>query len=360
MRKLDILVPHWNETPEEMEPLLESIRIQQAVDLSQVGVIIAFDGPDATELPLGEWRSRYPFAIEDIHPEKGGVSHTRNAALDASTAEYVSFSDADDMYCDSCGLSIVFREMEMPPNERELLSLGIDPKDEEPGFELLVSNFREQTKDQETGKFIFVNHEMDSTFVHGKYMRRRFLIDNGIRWNDSLQVHEDSYFQILCRETAKPWRSRYCAQPFYMWKWRDNSVARHDRLYILKTFDSMISSSDALVDEFVRRMREDKAAAYAAFMILDAYYAMNKPEWLEVNHREYRDAVEKRFAEYYRKHRQKWESLTPQERALMSNVVRQRSVGEGMLMEAVTIGQWLERITEHVYDSRPKEDETVV
>jgi hypothetical protein len=35
-------------------------------------------------------------------------------------------------------------------------------------------------------------------------------------------------------------------------------------------------------------------------------------------------------------------------------------VGEGMLMEAVTIGQWLERITEHVYDSRPKEDETVV
>lgn len=30
--KLQILVPHYKEQPEEMEPLLDSIAIQQAVD----------------------------------------------------------------------------------------------------------------------------------------------------------------------------------------------------------------------------------------------------------------------------------------------------------------------------------------
>lgn len=340
MRRLDLLVPHWKETPEEMEPLLDSVAMQQGVDLSDVGVIVAYDGPDATPLPVGEWAERYPFAIEHAQAPRGGVSATRNWALDMSEAELVMFCDADDCFYSVTGIFIVLQQFDLR------------------GYDVLVSTFMEQTKGE--NGLTFVTRENDTTFVHGKAYRRGYLVDNGIRFDPRLTVHEDSYFQVLARELCDPTKAVYCPYVFYLWKWRDNSTCRHDPLYILKTFGDMISSSDALVDEFVRRMREDKAAAYAAFMILDAYYAMNKPEWLEVNHREYRDVVEKRFAEYYRKHRQKWESLTPQDRALMSNVVRQRSVGEGMLMEAVTIDQWLERITEHVYDSRPKEGETVV
>ena len=347
MRKLDICVPHWQETPEEMEPLLDSIKLQQGVDLSQVGVIIAFDGPEATELPLDEWRERYPFAIEDVHPKKGGVSHARNAAFDASTAEYVSFSDADDMYCDVCGLSIVFREMETPTNERELLSMGIDPKTEEPGFELLISNFREQTKDPKTGKLVFIDHNnMDMTFCHGKYMRRQFLLDNNIRWCDPLEIHEDSYFQLLCREIAKPWRSRYSAHAFYLWKWRDNSVARHDPLYIQKTLTCLIDSNDMLVDEFVRRMMPERANNYVGFMVNECYFTMCKPEWISETNREYRDKTERRFADYLRKHMSKWETLTPQERVMISNGVRQRTVMEGMLMEPITLDDWINGVLE--------------
>lgn len=324
---------------------MDSIKIQQGVDLSQVGVIIAFDGPDATPLPLDEWREKYPFAIEDVHPEKGGVSHARNAAFDASTAEYISFSDADDMYCDACGLSIVFREMDMPPNERELLAMGIDPKTEEPGFELLISNFREQTKDPKTGELVFVDHNNgDMTFCHGKYMRRQFLLDNHIRWNDKLYIHEDSYFQILCREIAKPWRSRYSAHAFYLWKWRDNSVARHDPLYIQKTLTCLIDSNDQLVDEFVRRMMPEKANQYVGFMVNECYFTMCKPEWISETNKEYRDKTERRFADYLRKHMGQWEAITPQERVMISNGVRQRSVMEGMLMEPITLDDWIAQI----------------
>ena len=42
----------------------------------------------------------------------------------------------------------------------------------------------------------------------------------------------------------------------------------------------MLDSNDKLVDEFMRRGIHDKAMFYAVFMIFDAYYTMNKEEWL--------------------------------------------------------------------------------
>ncbi len=327
-RRLDILVPHWQETADEMEPLLDSIAIQQGVDLGDVGVIIAFDGPEASELPLDEWRSKYPYAIEDVHPPKGGVSATRNVAFDASEAELVMFCDADDMMASVTGFFIIFEQYELRH------------------YDALVSTFYEQTKGP-NGNLTFVPRENDSTFAHGKVYRRQFLLDNDLRYNRDLTIHEDSYFQILCRELAMangPDKAIYCPYPFYLWRWRDNSVCRHDPKYILKTYTNMLDSNDALVDEFVRRMMPEKATAYAAFMIFDAYYTMNKPQWIDETNAEYRDKVERRFAEYYRKHKDKWDALTPQEKARISVGVRQRSVGEGMLVEALTIDQWLERV----------------
>ncbi len=328
-RKLDILVPHWQETSEEMEPLLDSMAIQQGVDLGDVGVIIAFDGPDASELPFEEWRGKYPFPIDEVHPQKGGVSATRNAALDASNAELVMWCDADDCFYSVSGLFIIFEQYEIHH------------------YDALVSAFFEQTKGP-NGNLTFVPRENDSTFVHGKVYRRQFLVDERLRYNPDLTIHEDSYFQILARELAianGPDKAIYCPYPFYLWKWRDASVCRHDPKYILKTFGNMIDSNDALVDEFVRRMRPELAARYCAHMVFESYYTMNKPEWRETENQEYRDKVERRFAKYFRKHRSKWDALTPNEKVQASQQVRQRNVYEGMLLEAVTVDQWLEHVS---------------
>ena len=342
--KLEILVPHWKESPEEVQPLLDSIALQQGVDLNEVGVVISYDGEEATPLPEKEWIAYYKFNFTFVHPKKGGVSATRNAALDAATAEYVMFCDADDCFCDVCGMFILFQEMNASPSSAELAALGVSPNDAGIGFDTLVSVFREQTKDKD-GNLTFINHDSDSTFVHGKVHRRHWLIDNNIRFNPDLTIHEDSYFNVLCREVAKPHRAKYCPTAFYLWRWRDESVCRHDSKYILKTYNNMIDSNDALVDEFTRRMMHEKANAYCIMMCFDAYYTMNKAEWRSIENQEYRDMVEQRFAEYFKKHKSKWDSVGEHEKAVISNVVRQRSVMEGMLLEAITIDQWLSRIS---------------
>ena len=319
--KLQILVPQYNETDDVVKPLLDSIALQQNVPFEEIGVIICNDGSD-THL-TEEFLNSYPFLVEyHLEPHRG-VSATRNACLDYATADYVMFCDADDMFYNACGLWILFREMET-------------------GFDSMISAFTEETRDINTGGVAYVNHDQDSTFVHGKVHRRKYLLDYGIRFNDELTIHEDSYFNILCQNLSK--NVKYCQTPFYLWKWRDNSVCRHDPKYILKTYRNMLDSNDSLVDEFLRRGVNDKAMFYLAFMVFDAYYTMNKPEWIDQENKEYRDSTERRFADYYVKHKKMWDSIADNDKMQISNMVRSRSVMEGMRMESTTIEAWLRHV----------------
>lgn len=321
--KLQILVPQYKETDEVLKPLLDSIAIQQSVDLkNDVGVIIVNDGSDV--FLSDELINSYPFEVKYFKETHRGVSGTRNACFDHATADYVMFCDADDMFCNVCGLYIIFNE----------INNG--------GFDSLVSVFMEESHMPNTDQVIYLNHEMDSTFVHGKVHRRQYLLDQHIRWNSNLTIHEDSFFNIQCQNLSE--NVKYCPMPFYLWKWRDESVCRHDPKYILKTYNNLIDSNDALIDEFLKRGRLDKAGFYAVFMIFDGYYTMNKPEWINQENVEYRDATEKRFAEYYKKRKQLWNGVLLQEKMQISNGVRSRAIGEGMLMEAITIDDWLEKI----------------
>ena len=320
--KLQILIPQYHETDEVVKPLLDSIAIQQNVDFGEVGVIICNDGSDVF---LSEWFiSAYPFKVEYHKEPHRGVSGTRNACLDYATADYVMFCDADDMFFNACGLWMIFRE----------INNG--------GFDSLVSVFIEESRTPEKKEIVYINHEMDSTFVHGKVHKRQYLIDNKIRWNPTLTIHEDSFFNIQCQSLSQ--NVKYCQSPFYLWRWRDESVCRHDPKYILKTYGNMIDSNDALLDEFLKRGVHDKVMFYTTFMIFDAYYTMNKPEWINQENKEYRDSTERRFAVYYRKWKETWKSVSINDKMVISNQVRSRSVMEGMQMEAITIDAWLKHI----------------
>lgn len=320
--KLQILIPQYKETEAILKPLLDSIALQQQVDFNDVGVIICNDGSDVHLSQ--DFFARYPFSIEYYEEPHRGVSGTRNSCLDRATADYVMFCDADDMFYNMCGLWILFREMQTGE------------------FDSLVSCFIEETRLPDTKEPIFINHDIDATFVHGKVHRRRYLIDNKIRWNDGLTIHEDSYFNILAQNCST--NVKYCSTPFYLWKWRDESVCRHDPKYILKTYNNMLDSNDALIDEFIRRGMEDKAMFYTTFMIFDAYYTMNKPEWINQENKEYRDKTELHFKAWLSKHKSLWDKMPATDKMQISSGVRGRSVNEGMLMEAITIDDWLRRV----------------
>ena len=221
--KLQILVPQYKETDEVIKPLLDSIAIQQAVDFSEIGVIICNDGSDVflTEDLLNS----YPYKIEYYKCKHQGVSATRNECLDKAIADYVMFCDADDMFFNACGLWMILRE----------INIGV--------FDSLVSVFIEESHHPQTKEVLYINHEMDSTFVHGKVHRRQYLIDKNIRWNPDLTIHEDSFFNILCqivKQCLEKWeldvklpylKHISLTVPFY-----------HRRSYSLSIFNAFVST----------------------------------------------------------------------------------------------------------------------
>ena len=290
--------------------------------MNDIGVIIVNDG---TDIHLSqELFNRYSFDIEYHLNEHKGVSATRNACLDKATAEYVMFCDADDMFYNACGLYIIFREMENG------------------GFDSLSSAFIEETRDPQTKDPLYINRDMDMTFVHGKVHRRKFLLKNEIRWNDNLTIHEDSYFNCLCQRLAG--ELKYSQSSFYLWRWRDASVCRHDPKYILKTYNNMLDSNTALINQFLKRNRKEDAQFYATSMIYDAYFTMNKDEWLNQENKEYRDATEKRFKKYWLEFKYLHDSIQPEIRNQIIMGIKNRMYMEGMILESQTFGDWIKFI----------------
>ena len=233
------------------------------------------------------------------------------------------FCDADDMFYNACGLYIIFREFDN-------------------GFDSFASVFIEETRDPVTKQPVYINHDMDSTFVHGKVHRRQFLIDNNIRWNDNLTIHEDSYFNCLCQRLAK--QLKHCPSPFYLWRWRDASVCRHDPKYILKTYNNMLDSNTALIDQFLSRNRKEDAMFYATSMIYDAYFTMNKDEWLNQENKEYRYATERRFKEYWFKYKQLHDETPLQLKNQVIMALKNRMYMEGMILESLTFNEWIKQV----------------
>ena len=329
--KLQILITQYKETDEVVKPLLDSIAIQQGIDFNDIEVLICNDGTDVHLTP--DLLGSYKYHIQYWQNEHKGVSGTRNALMDMATADYIMFCDADDMFVSACGLYQIMLDISQ-------------------GFDVLNSVFIEEAR-MSNGQMTYITHSNDSTFIHGKVFRRQYLIDKNIRWNDALTIHEDSFFNVISLNMTD--KVRVCKTPFYMWKYRSASVCRHDKKYMLKTYDKFLDSNDALVDEMVKRGAMDKAMYFSCYMIFETYYTMNKPEWVDQENIEYREKTERRFAEYFNKHKSLWNATPIADKTNVSAQAREKNLKQGMLLEAVTIFDWLKGVEECLQENKEKE-----
>lgn len=330
-----ILVPHYNEPVEVIKPLLDSIAIQQNIDMNEIEVVICDDGPDAVLLP-DEFLKSYPYDIQYHREPKANVSVMRNKAFDYSTGEYVTWADSDDMYYTCLALWFVKKETQTP---MQVPINGVPTTVN--GFDALYSVFLEEGRTQ-TGETYFIDRKDGFQFVHGKFFRREFLVRNGISFGDDLSIHEDNILNgkvQACTQNIK-----WCPVPFYLWKWRDNSVCRRDPLYIKKTYPDLIKSSDHLIGWLVNKSKFDKARECIVSIVFDAYYTFCHPSWKTIETKEYRDGAEKCFSDYFRRWEYLWNEAPDQMKMQISAGIRNRSVQQGMEMETETLDQFLNRI----------------
>lgn len=317
--KLQILVPQYNEEDKDIKPLLDSIALQENVDFHEIGVIICNDGSET--ILSRDFLDSYPFRIDYHLCRHRGISATRNTCLDYAEAEYVMFCDADDMFFSMCGLYQLFLDMDI-------------------GFDTLTSAFVEETREKYTREIVYTTREFDSTYVHGKVHRRMYLVENDIRFNDDLKFNEDSYFTVLAQSLTE--NHKHCKTPFYLWRWRDDSVSRKDPQNKLHTYPTMVDANDALVDELWKRGLYGKALMFVVYMIVETYYTVNKRAWLESI--KDRTILEQRIASYFKKHRNQWDSVSEKDKVDIALGLRERAINEEMGFEVIPFGEWLNKL----------------
>ena len=98
MKKIDIIIPQYNESLQLVKRLLTSINNQINIDLSTIGIIIVNDCSNSEiKNSIKQEFPNLDITLLRTH-NNGGPGVARQYGIDHSTAEYITFIDADDTY----------------------------------------------------------------------------------------------------------------------------------------------------------------------------------------------------------------------------------------------------------------------
>lgn len=217
---LSIVIPVYQTYPEYFDECLESLS-QIKISPADLEVIVVFDGEPSTELfnVLGRWKR--DLTIRDIHMAPHGVSAARNRGMTEVRGKWTMFVDSDDRVI-SQALPELIRFAE---NERADLVMGAHVS--------VSSSMKEEhwyapnsiscsEAFSRTLRMDVLNPAKASGLVWGKIYRSEFLHSRKVRFDESLEVAEDSDF--LFRLLHDPARAGYFHSEVYLYRRNEKSA----------------------------------------------------------------------------------------------------------------------------------------
>lgn len=317
---LQILINRYKESDKVIRPLLQSINIQQGIDLhNDVGVVICNDG--YKKHLSDSLLNGFEYPVKMINNPHKGVSFTRNTLLDYASAEYVMFCDADDMFVTVNGLYVI------------LLAI------KKARFDVFVSEILNESNHTDVGINRYSRIKKDTEFVHGKVFRREWLIDNNIRWKDEMTYSGDTYFLHL--GMAYSGRRIYCKEPLYMWKWNENSICRSEEDHFQKSYHMRIKGDDLLISDLVERGKDDAAKLAFLRTIYDAYFMSNTEGWKRLDDIDEKEAC---VRDFYNKYSHLISDLDEYIKAMYYSAIKRNYYALGVYKEAITFDDWISHI----------------
>ena len=326
---LDMILTHYKSPFSLGKPFFDMVALQRNINFDDVGVILINDGEES-RLP-DELFKDYPFRVENITIPHGGVSRARNAGLDASTADWVMICDFDDQMCSTQSLNLVFS------------AIAEDNKD------MYWSHFLEEVEMPEGG-IKLLPHERDVIFIHGKIFRRKFLVDNNIRFCDGLTLHEDVFFNSIAQAVAGEDRIGEIKTGWYLWCFNPNSVGRsYGWRFLIDTYDHLMKQRNMLVKEYIKRGMMDQAKIAVSKTVIDAFYDMQITEWMKPENREVYEKNERWFCTFLKRYAKLYAESDVRAIAKLAEGSRDYHIKQGcFLMESKVLGEWLKHIMNEV------------
>ena len=247
--KLQILVNHYREPEGVVARLLGSLAAQEGVSWDDAGVLVASDGTDLDSAFL----SSFGIPVTHFRRPHGGVCRTRNFLLGRADADYVMFADADDSLHSTLGI-------------HKLLG-AIDDS----GADVIAAPY--DVESHAGGAVRYRTERRDTLHVHAKALRRRYLLDNGIRFPDDMEFGGDMHLLWLALNLGGS--VAWMRDPYYVWRDTPGSVTRADPWHRVRTYGSVIACYEHTLADLAARGRDDLRRALVASLFAMAYDQSN-------------------------------------------------------------------------------------
>lgn len=321
-KRLSIIIPRYKEDEKAMFPLLSSISNQININLEEVEVVIGNDGGGAEPLSQ-EYLSQFGVDIRQVQlKENKGCGLARQAAIDVAVGDYIYYCDADDILYNVLALSMVLNEA---------IKTGAD---------ILATDFYEEIKLQD-GQMQYIKRAGHiGCWMHGKIMRRQFLVENDIRFHPKFREHEDAYF--LCLAFAKSKNTRYLPQLTYVWRYNDGSITRKNNS--IYTYYSVPIYIDAVTTAFeeIERTHPEQMEQRVVQLIYYHFFMFQRADWMRPEHKMSKLKAEKALKEKVAPYWHYYESASPALKVQEYNSERDRGFKGNV--ESETLSEWLERV----------------
>lgn len=237
---VDIIIPAYN-SHETIIKTISSIAIQKNSNLLNIYIINDGSFKDYKEIiKLFDYLN-----IKEIKIKKNmGPGFARQYGIDNSNGDYIMFIDSDDLLFDDLAIYNLYHRI----NSEDL--------------DIVLSYTVEEINDKnKINKFHTGN-------LHGKIYRRKFLIDNNIRFNLTYTSEDNSFNQLILLLDSKV---GFIDQITYIYKKNSNSLThRKDNNFIFKDYiDNILWSIDKSIEI---KENKNKIANFLLNSYLYIYY----------------------------------------------------------------------------------------
>ena len=257
MRKLDIIVTHYDEDWTEGRKFFDMLALQRGVDFDEIRVILVHDGSE--RFPK-EFFFFYPYRVEQLTKEHGGVSAARNQGMMAADAPWICFCDFDDTMASVYSL-------------RHVLTLL--PTDD---YDILWGDFYSEDV-MKNGELRLNRRTENSVFIHSKFFRRAFLERNGLTFPEDLEFNEDSAFVTIALAVCDYRRvGRIKTEtPLYVWTFRPGSLTATEGNR-WKAYIGLYQRNRKVCEAFRAHVSRDRYLTMICRACYDAYHMLNLRE----------------------------------------------------------------------------------
>ena len=215
---IDIIIPIYN-SGNTLEKTLMSLKLQTLIDKINIYLIDDNSIENYDEL-LNKYKD---MNINYLKLDKNvGPGQARQKGLEISNGEYILFIDSDDLFYDSDSIKNLYEEIIK-------------------GYDYVIGITYEEKRQIEI---------YNSSDLHGKIYRRKFLEDNSISFNKT-RIHEDNYFNnlvLLCNP-----KEYELLEKVYIYVDNKDSITSTSKEKEFNNLEIMISNIKELLEEAKKR-----------------------------------------------------------------------------------------------------------